>query len=125
MSRVAAQHAGPSVAQANPELSVEEVFAAVLERGQTALEETTQQNPVLAKAGVVDAGGFGFLTILEGMRDAYLGIHKERAIPEDTPSKAAADFPRFRMRTSRLLTAPNLLPSARIKPVMSAACAPF
>lgn len=91
VSRVAAQHA-VECCQANPELSVEEVFAAVLERGQTALEETTQQNPVLAKAGVVDAGGFGFLTILEGMRDAYLGIHKERAIPEDTPSKAAADF---------------------------------
>ena len=91
VSRVAAQQA-VECCQANPELSVEEVFAAVLERGQTALEETTQQNPVLAKAGVVDAGGFGFLTILEGMRDAYLGIHKERAIPEDTPSKAAADF---------------------------------
>lgn len=91
VSRVAAQHA-VECCQANPELSVEEVFAAVLERGQTALQETTQQNPVLAKAGVVDAGGFGFLTILEGMRDAYLGIHKERAIPEDTPSKAAADF---------------------------------
>lgn len=91
VSRVAAQHA-VECCQANPELSVEEVFAAVLERGQTALEETTQQNPVLAKAGVVDAGGFGFLAILEGMRDAYLGIHKERAIPEDMPSKAAADF---------------------------------
>ena len=91
VSRVAAQHA-VECCQANPELSVEEVFAAVLERGQAALQETTQQNPVLAKAGVVDAGGFGFLAILEGMRDAYLGIHKERAIPEDTPSKAAADF---------------------------------
>lgn len=91
VSRVAAQHA-VECCQANPELSVKEVFAAVLERGQTALQETTQQNPVLAKAGVVDAGGFGFLAILEGMRDAYLGIYKERAIPEDTPSKAAADF---------------------------------
>ena len=91
VSRVAAQHA-VECCQANPELSVEEVFAAVLERGQAVLQETTQQNPVLAKAGVVDAGGFGFLAILEGMRDAYLGIHKERAIPEDTPSKAAADF---------------------------------
>lgn len=91
VSRVAAQHA-VECCQANSELSVKEVFAAVLERGQTALQETTQQNPVLAKAGVVDAGGFGFLAILEGMRDAYLGIYKERAIPEDTPSKAAADF---------------------------------
>ena len=34
------------------------------------------QNPVLEKAGVVDAGGFGYLTILEGMLDALRGIHK-------------------------------------------------
>ncbi|MBP3312512.1 MAG: DAK2 domain-containing protein [Butyricicoccus sp.] len=91
VSRVAAQHA-VECCQANPTLSVEEVLAAVLERGQTALQETTQQNPVLAKAGVVDAGGFGFLTILEGMRDAYLGIHKERAIQEAAPTSSAADF---------------------------------
>lgn len=89
VSRVASQHA-VECCQANPQLPVEDVFQAVLERGRTALEETTQQNPVLAKAGVVDAGAFGFLTILEGMHDAYNGIHKERAPVE--PQKTAADF---------------------------------
>ncbi|MBS7225116.1 MAG: DAK2 domain-containing protein [Clostridiaceae bacterium] len=91
VSRVSAQHA-VECCQANPNLSVEEVFAAVLERGHTALEETTQQNPVLAKAGVVDAGGFGFLTILEGMRDAYLGIHRERTVDASASSNSSADF---------------------------------
>ncbi|MBS6546568.1 MAG: DAK2 domain-containing protein [Butyricicoccus pullicaecorum] len=91
VSRVSAQHA-VECCQANPDLSVEEVFAAVLERGQTALQETIQQNPVLAKAGVVDAGGFGFLTILEGMHDAYRGIHRERTADASASSNSSADF---------------------------------
>lgn len=90
VSRVAAQKA-LELCQADPSLSVEEVFRAVLERGETALAETTNQNPVLAKAGVVDAGGFGFLTILSGMFDAFQGIRREHA-PETAPTRAAADF---------------------------------
>ena len=91
VTRVAAQHA-VELCQADPTLSVMAVFEAVLERGQTALQETTKQNPVLEKAGVVDAGGFGFLTIFEGMFDAFRGIHKERQIDTAEPQHAAADF---------------------------------
>ena len=90
VSRVAAQHALERC-QADPELPGEEVFRAVIERGEKALAATTTQNPVLAKAWVVDAGGFGFLTILSGMFDAFRGIHRERAA-EAEPSRAAADF---------------------------------
>ncbi len=90
VSRVAAQHA-LELCQADSELPVEEVSRAVIERGEKALAETTTQNPVLAKAGVVDAGGFGFLTILSGMFDAFRGIHRERTA-EAEPSRAAADF---------------------------------
>ena len=89
VSRVSAQHA-VEACQAEPELSAEQVLEAVLECGRKALEETVHQNPVLEKAGVVDAGGFGYLTILEGMLDALRGIHKERKAAE--PTKAAADF---------------------------------
>ena len=91
VTRVSAQHA-VEMCQADPQLSVEQVFSAVLERGQTALQETMSQNPVLEKAGVVDAGGFGFLTIFEGMFDAFRGIHKERVIEEAPAAKSAADF---------------------------------
>lgn len=91
VTRVSAQYA-VELCQADPQLSVEKVFEAVLERGQTALQETTTQNPVLEKAGVVDAGGFGFLTIFEGMFDAFRGIHKERLIEEAPVAKSAADF---------------------------------
>ena len=66
------------------------MFDAILERGQTALAETKQQNPVLAKADVVDAGAFGLLTILEGMRDAFLGIKHEYA--NTNAENFSADF---------------------------------
>ncbi|MGE4548029.1 MAG: DAK2 domain-containing protein [Intestinibacillus sp.] len=90
VSRVAAQYALEQC-QADPSLSVAAVLDALLTRGETALAETTGQNPVLAKAGVVDAGGFGFITILGGMRDAFLGIQREHASAE-TETRAAADF---------------------------------
>ena len=89
VSRVSAQHA-VEACQAEPELSAEQVLETVLTCGRQALEETVHQNPVLEKAGVVDAGGFGYLIILEGMLDALRGIHKERTAAE--PTKAAADF---------------------------------
>ena len=91
VTRVSAQHA-VSLCQADPNLSVEAVFEALLERGQSALAETTHQNPVLEKAGVVDAGAFGFLTILEGMYDAFRGIQHERVISDEPAQNAAADF---------------------------------
>lgn len=90
VSRVAAQHA-VELCQAEPTLTAEQVLAAILEHGHTALEETVHQNPVLEKAGVVDAGGFGFITIFEGMLDALRGIHKERAVAAE-PTKSTADF---------------------------------
>ena len=90
VSRVSAQHA-VEACQAEPELSAGQVLEAVLAHGRTALEETVHQIPVLEKAGVVDAGGFGYLTILEGMLDALNGVHRERKAAEP-PAKAAADF---------------------------------
>ncbi len=89
VSRVAAQRA-VEACQADPSLSAEQVLVTILERGQEALAETVHQNPVLEKAGVVDAGGCGFLTILEGMLDALRGIHKERTAAAST--KESADF---------------------------------
>ncbi len=43
------------------------VFEAAIEGGKKALAETPEMLPVLKKAGVVDAGGQGFILILEGM----------------------------------------------------------
>ena len=89
VSRVAAQKTVEQC-QADDSLSAEQVLAAIVEHGRAALAETVHQNPVLEKAGVVDAGGFGFITILEGMLDAMRGIHKERTVEQ--PARAAANF---------------------------------
>ena len=92
VSRVAAQHV-VEICQSNPEIGCAEVLREALRVGHEALAETTHQNPVLEKAGVVDAGGFGFLTVLEGMNDAYNGIHKERVIAEPAAEqKSGATF---------------------------------
>ena len=53
VSRVAAQHA-VELCQAEPTLTAEQVLAAIIEQGHTALEETVHQNPVLEKAGVCE-----------------------------------------------------------------------
>ena len=91
VTRVAAQYA-VELCQAEPDLPVENVLSAILERGQIALGETTHQNPVLEKAGVVDAGAFGLLAILSGMFDAFRGIHRERQVTAEFSGPSSADF---------------------------------
>ena len=66
VSRVATA-AAIECAELEPDVAV--VISHALAAGREALEKTTQQNPVLARAGVVDAGGMGYVTILE----AFLG----------------------------------------------------
>lgn len=45
----------------------EEMLIKAMEAGNKALEDTMTINPVLKKAGVVDAGGKGYITIFEAM----------------------------------------------------------
>ncbi|MDR2357591.1 MAG: DAK2 domain-containing protein [Oscillospiraceae bacterium] len=66
-----------------------------LESGWAALAETVNQNPVLKKANVVDAGGKGYLYILEGMRAALDGRTLEYA-PTAESDAQRADFSEFR-----------------------------
>lgn len=72
VSRCAAQRA-VELCQTDPDLSVEKVLNGMVEEAEQALTQTQVQNPVLKKAGVVDAGGYGLLEILRGMQDAFLG----------------------------------------------------
>ena len=58
---------------------IETVLASALDAGREALDDTMRINPVLAKAGVVDAGGKGYVVILEAFL-AYL--RGETAAPE-------------------------------------------
>ena len=49
------------------------VHAAAIEEAKVALANTINQNPVLKKAGVVDAGGKGWLTVLEAFWSVLQG----------------------------------------------------
>ena len=50
-----------------------ETFEAALNGAKEALAQTPEMLPVLKKAGVVDAGGQGLVTILEGMLEVFKG----------------------------------------------------
>ena len=52
---------------------LEFVQEAAIEEAKIALANTLNQNPVLKKAGVVDAGGKGWLTVLEAIRSVLQG----------------------------------------------------
>ncbi len=53
--------------------SIEEFFEEVILSGESALAMTPELLPVLKKAGVVDSGGMGLLTVFKGMQKAILG----------------------------------------------------
>jgi len=63
-----------AVSAAETETDVEVVLEKALDAGYIALAETVNQNPVLQKAGVIDAGAKGYLYMLDGMLKAMRGI---------------------------------------------------
>ena len=74
----------------------ESVHEAAIEEAKKALAATTDMNPVLKKAGVVDAGGKGWLVALEAMLSALRG--EDIVAPDpgaDRPVKEQADFSDF------------------------------
>ena len=72
--------------------SLEQILESAISEGYTTLAQTTDMNPVLKKAGVVDAGGKGYLIILEGMLAAYRGEPMPEVAEESEMDKNKADF---------------------------------
>ncbi len=68
---VARMASAAAVEYAKTGTDIEELLDTALRIGNTALENTVNQNPVLQKAGVVDAGGKGYIVIFSAML-AYL-----------------------------------------------------
>jgi len=91
VSRLAAAEA---VAVSESEADVEVVLEKALEAGYVALADTINQNPVLQKAGVIDAGGKGYLYILDGMLQALRGVVIEKAVSA-VAETGKADFTQF------------------------------
>ena len=84
--------AAAAAAAAREDSGAEYVLENAIREGLVALEHTTEQNPVLKKAGVVDSGGKGFLVILQGMLDEMRGeaMPEGADLPEAKPT--GADF---------------------------------
>ena len=93
VARLAAAKAAEAAQENN---FIEFVQAAAIEEAKAALANTVNQNPVLKKAGVVDAGGKGWLLALEAMMCALKG--EDVAAPEGGAAgevKEQADFSDF------------------------------
>ena len=85
VSRLAAERAASAAEEQN---SVEYVIEQAIAQGEITLAQTTDMNPVLKKAGVVDAGGKGFLLILGGMLSALRGEERPELTEENAQEKA-------------------------------------
>ena len=93
VSRLAAAKAQEASQENN---FIEFVQNAAVEEAKIALANTVNQNPVLKKAGVVDAGGKGWLTALEAMLSSIQGEDVvAEAAGEAAAVKEAADFSDF------------------------------
>ena len=93
---VARLAAAKALAAANENNYLEFVQEQALEAAKIALADTVNQNPVLKKAGVVDAGGKGWCFVLEAMLLALRG--EDVVVPENGGSaevKESADFSDF------------------------------
>ena len=89
VSRLAAKQAADTAAAGETDL--EKVLEDAIRVGYATLAQTTEMNPVLKKAGVVDAGGKGYLLILDGMLAELRG----EPMPETEagePKEEKADF---------------------------------
>ena len=85
VSRLSAVRAADAACENN---SAEYVLEETIKVGNEVLAQTTDMNPVLKKAGVVDAGGKGYIVILEGMLRALRG----EELPQVEESREKADF---------------------------------
>ena len=97
VSRLAAKRA---VEAAEEGLDVEGVLEEALKTGYETLEKTIDMNPVLKKAGVVDAGGKGYLIILDGMLQCLRG----EPMPQVDESSAASEKADFNVFSAEEIT---------------------
>ncbi len=90
--RVASEDARRAITE-KADLSLKEIFAVILASAEKTLAQTPEMLPVLKEAGVVDAGGFGFVCCLGGMMAALEGNPVALEASEEGP--AAANFADF------------------------------
>ena len=84
---VAREAAAGAVKAAKKTDDFRELFEGVVERGNAALKKTTEMLPVLKQAGVVDAGGQGWMFVLEGALAYLNGSPVKSEVKEEAPAK--------------------------------------
>ncbi|MBC7074145.1 DAK2 domain-containing protein, partial [Candidatus Parcubacteria bacterium] len=77
--------------EAKNEKDIIKIFEKAIEKAKTALLQTREKMPVLKKANVVDAGGLGFLMILESYLET-LQPERKKEISEKAPSQEVRRF---------------------------------
>ena len=75
--------------------SFEYVLDSAINEAKIALDDTVKQNPVLEKAGVVDAGGMGWLIVMKAMHQALIGKKAISYHVKHEEVKEKADFSSF------------------------------
>ena len=77
------------------QLSFEQLFDKLYNNAELILAKTPEMLPALRRARVVDSGGYGFVRILEGMKNALNGVTVSIASTAATPIQSAASFDEF------------------------------
>lgn len=67
------------LAHVNADFAIEKAFSFLLTEAKASLQRTPELLPILKEVGVVDSGGFGLVTIFEGMERALLGDVVEKS----------------------------------------------
>ncbi len=85
------------VASKSKKIEFDQFFKRVIDAGEAILQKTPEMLPVLKKAGVVDAGGRGLITVFDGMYRTLVGeelvlisggrVQTDSTAPEDAPSQ--------------------------------------
>ena len=94
VARLAAEHISEIISE-NPETDAVTIWREMISSAKEALAQTPELLPVLKKAGVVDAGGQGFIVIIEGMMSVIengviIEAEEEKATDTPTAEKNAA-----------------------------------
>ena len=76
----------------------EYVLGVAINEAEKALDETVSQNPVLEKAGVVDAGGMGWLVVMKAMHQALKGNEIPVYSKGQSVKNDRADFSEFSLQ---------------------------
>ena len=90
----AASECAAQLVEIAPDQDFETLFVAIITAADAALDKTPEQLPKLKEAGVVDAGGYGFLGILNAMNQVLKGdfvpAPEQNPVTSSQPAAAAA-----------------------------------